>query len=90
MSTKATINKIRKRLEKEVKEAITEIEDVVEASFESFAELKGIGDYSEVGGVIADEVVPRLPLPWYVPVWVAKLAVKNAIDKAITKALAKV
>lgn len=85
MGSKETVEKIKARMQKDVKEVVADIKEMIAGSIESYAELKTVAASGEVGTVVADEVVPLLPLPWYVPQWVAKLAVKNAVDAALLK-----
>lgn len=82
---KEKIEKITQRLQKETLEAVKEIEDVVVAASEAYAELKGVVMTQDVGDLVSDVVLPKLKLPWYVPTWVAKSALKNSINKVLAR-----
>lgn len=84
---KQTVEKVQEKLKVGVEKVIADVKELVATAKEGFVDLKAEAAASGVGNTVADAVVPYLPLPWYVPSWVAKGIIKDAVDKAIAKAI---
>lgn len=88
-TTKQTVETVHAELKAGIDKVIKDVEDLVATSKDAFTKLKAEADVSGIGNIVADSIVPFLPLPWYVPSWVARGVVKDAVDKAVAKAVKK-
>ena len=89
MGTKETVQKLEKALKKDITSIVEDVKVIVADAAEAYKELKGGVDTKELGQVVASVIVPQLPLPWYVPAFVAEMVIANAVTKAADKVTKK-
>jgi len=82
---KDKLQKVVDDLKKQLDVVTKNIEALVTTAVQDYNELKGTITPTDITDVIVDVVLPKLPLPWYVPAFVAKAVIGAWVTKVLTK-----
>lgn len=82
---KDKLQKVIDDLKKQVDVVSKDVETLVTAAVQNYNELKGTITPADVTDIIVEVVLPKLPLPWYVPTFVAKAVIGAWVTKVLAK-----
>jgi hypothetical protein len=76
---KIKLDKVKTRITKDIQEVVADLKDIVEASKETFNDLKTDVPPSELADLILVAATPYVHIPWYVPNFVIKAVLTKTI-----------
>lgn len=82
---KENVAAITAKLQKEMTEALKEIEDVVVTASEAYAKLKVEARPEDIAIIAVDVALSNIKLPWYIPVPMVKAALVKTVMGFLTK-----